>query len=92
MSYRWWAGVSGAETARRPRSAVLILEEDLEEGGFTVTGYGRDGSVTSPATWHGGRAAALEWAQTEHVPADIGRWYEVPTEVFDVVAYALRRG
>jgi hypothetical protein len=91
MPDRWWAPVTGAETGRRPKSVLLILEEDFEEGGFTITGYGRDGSVTSQATWHGGRAAALEWAQAEHVPADIGRWHEVPRDVFDIVAYALRR-
>ena len=82
--------VSGADVAKRPKSVVVVLTEDAEEGGYFLDAYDRDGRPTTATTWHGGRVAASNWAATEHAPADIGAWQELPDSIRDAATYARR--
>lgn len=86
---QWWAEVSGADVAQRPRSVVLVLTNDGLGEGFWVTGYDPDGRETT-STWHGGRSDAEIWASSEHAPADVGPWREIPAETSNAVGYALQ--
>ena len=88
MASRWWAEVSGADLAKRPPSVVVVLTEDAEQGGYFVAAYDTAGRPTVPTTWHGARAGATAWAESEHAPADIGEWREIPDTVADAALYA----
>jgi hypothetical protein len=87
---RWWADVTGADLAHRPKSVVLVLATDSDQGGCYLDGYDREGAHTT-RTWHGGLRLAKDWAAAEHAPADIGAWHPIPPEVRDVAAYAIRQ-
>ena len=89
-AYRWWADVSGADKGRRLPTVVLVLVQDLNEGGYFLEGYDRDGRETANV-WHGAMAAAKEWASSEHAPADVGPWQAIPNSVHDPATYALRQ-
>jgi hypothetical protein len=89
-AYRWWAEVSGADVANRFPTSVLVLTEAPDGGGYFLEGYDRNGRETT-STWHGARAAAKEWAGSEHAPGAIGSWRIVPEEVTDPAQYALTR-
>ena len=89
MSYRWWAEVAGADVGKRPPSVVVLLTEDTGEGGYFLDAYDSHRRRTMPTTWHGARAAATSWAKSEHRPADLGPWREIPDAVSDAVGYAV---
>jgi hypothetical protein len=89
-AYRWWAEVSGADQARRPPTVVLILIHDLQEGGYLLEGYDRDGRETA-SVWHGAIASAKDWAASEHAPADVGIWHPIPNSIRDAATYARRQ-
>ncbi len=68
----------------------MVLTHDLNEGGYFLEGYDRDGRETT-SVWHGSMAAAKDWAAAEHAPADIGVWQPIPNAVRDPAAFALRQ-
>jgi hypothetical protein len=86
---RWWADVSGADAGSPPKTVVLVLTHDEAEGGYFLAGFDGSGAETL-STWHGGMRDAREWAATQHAPADVGPWVEIPREVSDATSHALR--
>lgn len=64
MGYGQWAEFHAGRGAL-VRAVVLVLVEDLEDGGCFLRAYDRDGRETLE-TWHGGPAAAREWAASEY--------------------------
>ena len=86
----WYATVSGADTAKRPPSIVVVLTQDDEEGGFYLSSFDGAGKPTAPMTWHSSRTDATRWAATEHHPADISRWFNIPNSVRDPATFATR--
>jgi hypothetical protein len=86
-SCQWAEVVEGEPRAHSP-AVVLLLVQDLIEGGWFVRGYDRSGRQTIE-TRHGGLLGARLWAVSEYGNDAIGAWHDVPDDAADPVSYAL---
>ena len=89
MSYQKWAEISSDKRAAHG-SVILMLEQDLEQGGWYLRGYDREGTETLES-WHGSLGGAQAWAGSQFGAETIGAWSDVPDGPGDPVRYALRR-
>jgi len=90
MSHRQWAEITDRERLDHSPTVILLLVQDLTEGGWFVRGHDRTGRETIE-TWHGSAVAAREWAATEYGSDRIGGWLDIPDDTADAIRYALRR-
>jgi hypothetical protein len=67
---------------------VLLLVQDLDQGGWFLRGYDRDGREVFE-TWHGGLTTARQWAESEYGSA-VGAWLDIPDEITSPIRHALR--
>jgi hypothetical protein len=90
MSWRQWAEVNDLGHPAEPRAAVLLLVQDLDQGGWFLRGYDRTGRETVE-TWHGGLVPARQWATSHYGLDSVGTWQDIPDEADDAVRFALRK-
>jgi hypothetical protein len=89
MGYRQWAELAAQDrTGHAP--LVLLLIQDLDQGGWFLRGYDRGGREVLE-TWHGSVVAAREWAESEYGPSAIGSWADIPDAIADPIRHALKR-
>jgi hypothetical protein len=91
MSYRQWAEVTDRGHAVDSPAVVLLLVQDLDQGGWFLRGYDRSGRETVE-TWHGGLVPARQWAASHYGSDAVGLWHDIPDDAGDLVRYALRKG
>lgn len=90
MSYRQWAEVTDRGREAVSPAVVLLLVEDLDQGGWFLRGYDRSGRETVE-TWHGGLVQARQWVASHYGPDAVGKWHDVPDDAGDAVHHALRK-
>jgi hypothetical protein len=90
MSYRQWAEVTDRKGAAGSLDAILLLVQDLDQGGWFLRGYDRTGLETVE-TWHGGLVPARQWAASHYGYDAVGTWHDIPDGADAAVRFALKK-